>query len=35
MFARVLTSTAAGTSPEFLTESITSEGLFLALGAVK
>jgi sorbitol/mannitol transport system permease protein len=30
MFARVLTSTVAGTSPVFLTGFITSEGLFLA-----
>ena len=30
LFARVLTSTVAGTSPVFLTGFITSEGLFLA-----
>ena len=30
MFARVLSSTVAGTSPVFLTGFITSEGLFLA-----
>jgi sorbitol/mannitol transport system permease protein len=30
MFARVITSTVAGTSPVFLTGFITSEGLFLA-----